>query len=153
MTRQDQDLSSFDHLNTRLGQIALAVPQVRGGVEFYPSALERGWRSARALTLAIAQMDVQGVSTRRVSAVLEKRCGTLEISSSQVSRAAASLDEELAQWRSRRLDAEGDPYLAVDARSEKVRQIVGRVLENKCIRASGLGFAKWVNASAVWEQR
>ena len=76
-------------LNTRLGQITLAAPQVRGGVDFYPSALERGARSERALTLAIAQMYVQGVSTRRVTAVLEKLCG-LEISSSQVSRAAAA---------------------------------------------------------------
>jgi len=51
------------------------VPQVRGGVQFYPSALEKGCRSERTLKLAIAEMYVQGVSTRRVTDVLEKMCG------------------------------------------------------------------------------
>ena len=87
---------------------------------FYSSALERGARSERALTPAIAQIYFQGVSTPRVTAVLEKLCG-LDISSSQVSHAAASLDEELAKCRSRRLDAEAYPHLALDARYEKVR--------------------------------
>ena len=123
-------------LNTRLGQLSLAVPQVRGGVDFYPSALERGARSERALTLAIAQMYVQGVSTHRVTAVLEKLCG-LDISSAQVSRAAASLDEELAKWRSRRLDAEAYPYLALDARYEKVR-VDGSVLSCAVLIAVGI---------------
>lgn len=123
-------------LNTRLGRLALAVPQVRGGVDFYPSALERGARSERALTLAIAQMYVQGVSTRRVTAVLEKLCG-LDISSAQVSRAAASLDEELAKWRSRRLDAEAYPYLALDARYEKVR-VEGTVISCAVLIAVGI---------------
>jgi transposase-like protein len=105
-------------LTTRIGQIPLSIPQVRGDVDFYPSALERGVRSERALKLAVAEMYVQGVSTRKVTDVLEKLCG-LEISSSQVSNASALLDEELSTWRSRPLDE--IPYLILDARYEKIR--------------------------------
>ena len=104
---------------TRVGELALKVPQVRGEVEFYPSALERGVRSERALKLAVAEMYVQGVSTRRVTEVLQKLCGGLEISSGQVSRVAQLLDEELSTWRRRPLDEV--PYLVLDARYEKVR--------------------------------
>jgi putative transposase len=105
-------------VSTRLGDICLAVPQVRGAVSFYPSALEKGLRSERALKLAIAEMYVQGVSTRKVTAVLEQLCG-LEITSTQVSRATAELDQELEKWRTRPLGSFA--YLIVDARYEKVR--------------------------------
>jgi putative transposase len=104
-------------VHSRLGKLQLRVPQTRG-IEFYPSALERGERSERALKLAVAEMYVQGVSTRKVAEITEQLCG-LEVSSSQVSRAAEMLDEELAAWRSRPL-AEV-PYLILDARYEKVR--------------------------------
>jgi transposase-like protein len=105
-------------MHSRLGALALEVPQVRGGVTFYPSALERGVRSERALTLALAEMYVQGVSTRKVTRIVEQLCG-LEVTSTQVSRAAALLDEQLEQWRKRPL---GEiPYLILDARYEKVR--------------------------------
>lgn len=103
---------------TRLGAVPLEVPQVRGGVEFYPSALERGVRSERALKLAIAEMYVQGVSTRKVTAVMQELCG-LEVSSAQVSRATSLLDEELGRWRDRPLGEM--PYVYLDARYEKVR--------------------------------
>lgn len=103
---------------TRMGDICFAVPQVRGDVTFYPSALEKGLRSERALKLAIAEMYIQGVSTRKVTAVLEALCG-LEVTSSQVSRATAELDQELAKWRNRPLGSFA--YLIVDARYEKVR--------------------------------
>lgn len=103
---------------TRLGALTFAVPQVRGDLEFYPSALEKGLRSERALKLAIAEMYVQGVSTRKVTAILEKMCG-LQITSSQVSRAAAELDGILQQWRERPLSSMR--YLILDARYEKVR--------------------------------
>jgi putative transposase len=102
---------------TRMGPITLAVPQARG-IEFYPSALEKGVRSERALKLAVAEMYVQGVSTRKVAAITEQLCGT-EISSAQVSRAAAALDAELKTWRDRPLGEM--PYLILDARYEKVR--------------------------------
>lgn len=104
-------------VETRIGPLTLQVPQARG-VEFYPSALERGVRSERALKLAVAEMYVQGVSTRRVTQVMEQLCG-LEVSSTQVSRAAKLLDDELTAWRQRPI-AE-IPYLVLDARYEKVR--------------------------------
>jgi putative transposase len=104
-------------LHTRLGAIEVRVPQTRG-VEFYPSALEKGVRSERALKLAVAEMYVQGVSTRKVAAITEELCG-LEVTSGQVSRAAKALDEELQEWRDRPLGE--TPYLILDARYEKVR--------------------------------
>ena len=79
-------------VNSRLGRLRMQVPQTRD-VEFYPSALERGERSERALKLAVAEMYVQGVSTRKVAEITQELCG-LEISSTQVSRAAELLDED-----------------------------------------------------------
>ena len=105
-------------LATRRGALTVEVPQVRGDVDFYPSALERGVRSERALKLAVAEMYVQGVSTRKVTQVLEQLCG-LEVSSTQVSRAARLLDDELTAWRTRPLGEV--PYVLLDARYEKVR--------------------------------
>lgn len=102
---------------TRLGAITVQVPQTRD-VEFYPSALEKGVRSERALKLAIAEMYVQGVSTRKVTEVMQQLCG-LDVSSAQVSRATQLLDEELKSWRQRSI---GEiRYLVLDARYEKVR--------------------------------
>jgi len=103
---------------TRLGPLTVQVPQVRGDVDFYPSALERGVRSERALKLAVAEMYVQGVSTRKVTGVMEQLCG-FEVSSTQVSRASQLLDEELTAWRHRPLGKMS--YLYVDARYEKMR--------------------------------
>ena len=119
---------------TRMGAITFAVPQVRGGIEFYPSALEKGLRSEQALKLALAEMYIQGVSTRKVSAVLEKLCG-LEISSTQVSQCSARLDTELTTWRNRPLGI--FPYVILDARYEKVR-LEGRVLDCAVLIALGI---------------
>ena len=83
--------------NLATGKALLKVPQVRG-MEFYPSCIEKGMRSERALKLAIAEMYVKGVSTRRVSDIVEILCGT-EVSSSQVSRLAKELDEEITSWK------------------------------------------------------
>ena len=105
-------------LNTRIGKLNLQVPQVRDS-SFYPSALDRGMRSERALKLAVAEMYVQGVSTRNVKKITEELCG-FEVSSTEVSRAAKLLDEELEQWRNRPLGA--CDYLYLDARYEKVRR-------------------------------
>lgn len=106
-------------LNSRVGRLSLSVPQVRGdGVEFYPSALDKGIRSERALKVALAEMYVQGVSTRKVTKVLEELCG-LEISSTEVSRCASLLDDELEKWRTRPL---GEiRFLMLDATYVKVR--------------------------------
>ena len=105
-------------LATRLGQITVAVPQVREG-GFYPQSLEKGARSERALKLALAEMYVRGVSTRKVAAITEQLCG-FSVSSGQVSQAAKELDATLEAWRQRPLAA--CPYLLLDARYEKVRQ-------------------------------
>jgi transposase-like protein len=104
-------------LKTRVGELQLAVPQVRGAT-FYPRALERGSRSEKALRLALAEMYVQGVSTSKVTKITEQLCGC-EISSSDVSRATALLDKDLAKWRERPLGQV--KYLILDARYEKVR--------------------------------
>jgi len=124
-------------VQTRLGQMTLDIPQVRGELDFYPSALERGQRSERALTVAIAEMYVRGVSTRRVSGILEKLAGTKEISATQVSKAAAQLDQELELWRNRPLDELAYPYLILDARYEKVRRD-GVVLDCAVLMAIGV---------------
>lgn len=121
-------------VNSRLGKLDLHVPQVRGDVQFYPSALEKGLRSERALTLAMAEMYVNGVSTRKVTNVLKELCG-LEITSTQVSRATKLLDEELVKWRHRPLGVV--PYLQLDARYEKVRND-GSVVSCAVLVATGV---------------
>jgi transposase-like protein len=105
-------------MRTRVGEITFAVPQVREG-GFYPQALEKGLRSERALTLALAEMYVQGVSTRKVNAITEQLCG-VNITSSAVSQAAGQLDAELAKWRERPLGEH--PFLFLDAYYEQVRE-------------------------------
>jgi transposase-like protein len=120
-------------VRTRMGEITFAVPQVREG-GFYPSALEKGLRSERALTITLAEMYVQGVSTRRVKAITEQLCG-VEISATQVSRATAQLDEVLQEWRERPLGEIS--YLYVDARYEKVRE-AGQVRDAAVLVASGI---------------
>jgi transposase-like protein len=104
-------------ITTRVGQVSVGVPQVRNG-DFYPSSLERGLRSERALKIALAEMYVHGVSTRKVAAITEALCG-VEVSSAQVSRCASELDATLSAWRNRPLG--GCVYLYLDARYESVR--------------------------------
>ena len=104
---------------TRWGELTFAVPQVRDS-RFYPSALDKGSRTAQALNLALAEMDVQGVATRKVCDSLVKLLGPeVSISSTQVSRAAETLEAGLAAWRARPLDA--TPYRFLEARYERVR--------------------------------
>lgn len=120
-------------VKTRVGELQLKVPQARN-VEFYPSSLEKGVRSERALKLAVAEMYVQGVSTRKVAKIAQELCGT-DISSMQVSRAAQLLDEELQGWRERALGE--TPYLLIDARYEKVRH-GGQVIDCALLVAIGV---------------
>ena len=120
-------------VNSRLGKLELHVPQTRDS-EFYPSALERGERSERALKLAVAEMYVQGVSTRKVAKITAELCG-LDVTSMQVSRAATLLDEELAIWRNRPLSQV--EYVILDARYEKVR-IDGSVRDCAVLIAIGV---------------
>ena len=77
-------------LSTRVGQLRIRIPQVRH-LDFYPRSLERGCRSEKALKLAIAEMYVMGVSTRKVTEITEQLCST-EISASQVSRISKLLN-------------------------------------------------------------
>lgn len=125
-------------VKSRLGELGLQIPKVRGlppGIEpFYPQSLERGERSERALKLAIAEMYIQGVSTRKVAAITKELCG-LEISSSQVSRLTQALDTELEVWRQRKL--EECPYVYLDARYEKVRH-GGQVISEALLYAIGV---------------
>ena len=119
---------------TRVGAIQFRVPQVRGDLDFYPQALEKGIRSEQALKLALAEMYVQGVSTRKVSAIVEELCGH-SVSSTQVSQCAARLDTQLLAWRERPLGA--FPYLFLDARYEKVRH-GGQLLDCAILIALGV---------------
>jgi len=120
---------------TRVGQLTFDVPQVRGG-GFYPSALEKGTRTEQALNIALAEMYVQGVSTRKVTDILVKLLGPeVSISSTQVSRAAEQLDTGLAAWRERPLDE--TPYLFLDARYERVRE-GGRLVDCAVLVATGI---------------
>lgn len=122
-------------LRTRVGDLELSVPQVRGCEPYHPSMFARWQRSERAVLVACAEMYYQGVSTRKVAEVLERMCGG-EISSSTVSRVAAELDEKLAQFRSRRLEGSEWPYLMIDARYEKVR-VEGRVISQAVLVVIG----------------
>ena len=120
-------------VKTRLGEITFDVPKVLDGI-FYPDALEKGLRNERALTLTHAEMYVQGVLTRRVKKVIEQMCSTA-ISSSQVSRSAAQLDETLEAWRNRPLEV--IRYLYLGARYEKVR-VDGQIRDAIILIASGV---------------
>jgi len=104
-------------LDLRVGRTVVQVPQTRDSA-FYPQSLEKGTRSERALKLALAEMYIQGVSTRKVAAITEQLCG-FEVTSTQVSRAMSELDGILQEWRERPLGEFA--YLYLDARYERVR--------------------------------
>jgi transposase-like protein len=120
-------------VHSRVGDLHLRVPQTRD-VAFYPQALERGVRSERALMAALAEMYVCGVSTRKVSQIVEKLCGR-RVSSAAVSRLTGQLDEELQRWRQRPLGQIA--YLVLDARYEHVRH-QGTVVDVAVLIAIGI---------------
>src|SRR5215475_7549034 len=105
-------------LITRVGKIELRFPQDRQG-RFRTEVFERYQRSEKALVAALAEMYVQGVSTRKVKAVTEELCGH-EFSASTISRCNEKLDQALEEFAQRPLEEEY-PYLILDARYEKVR--------------------------------
>jgi transposase-like protein len=113
-------------LNTRVGKLALRVPQARGTEPYSPMLFAKWERSERALLVACSEMYFMGVSTRKVKHVLEKMAG-FELSASTVSCVAQELDEKLTEFRQRRLDDETWPYLMVDATYVKVRKRGGVV--------------------------
>ena len=106
-------------LHTRVGTVNLRVPRDRDG-KFSTRLFERCQRSERALILALQEAYVTGVSTRKVSRITEKLCGT-QFSKDQVSRMAQALDGELDRWRRRPLDKDY-PFLVIDARYEYIRE-------------------------------
>jgi transposase-like protein len=106
-------------LRTRVGTLNLLVPQDREGT-FSTRLFSRYQRNEKALCLALMEMYVEGISTRKVKEVTEELCGT-SFSKSLVSQLAGSLDSELEAWRNRPLEARAYPYVFVDARYEKVR--------------------------------
>jgi putative transposase len=126
-------------LVTRVGKLELRVPQDRQG-RFRTEVFERYQRSEKALVGAMAEMYVQGVSTRKVKAITEELCGH-EFSASTISRINQTLDEELEKFSQRKLE-EAYPYLVLDARYEKVR-------EDGAIRSRAVLVAIGIN----WEGR
>jgi putative transposase len=105
-------------LITRIGKIELRVPQDRQG-RFSTELFERYQRSEKALMAGLAEMYVQGVSTRKVKAITEELIGH-SFSASSISAVVKKLDGELARFAHRRL-SETFPYLVLDARYDKVR--------------------------------
>jgi putative transposase len=119
-------------LITRVGRLELRVPQDRQG-RFSTQVFERYQRSEKALVLALAQMYVQGVSTRKVKAITEELCGH-SFSASAVSEISRCLDEQLEQFASRSLSSEEYPYLILDARYERVRE--GGVIRSRAVQVA-----------------
>ena len=121
--------------DTRAGTVELAIPRVRHG-SFLPSILEPRRRAEKALTAVVAQCYVEGVSTRRVDDVA-RAMGIDGISKSQVSRVCGELDEVVAAWRSRPLDAGPYAFVWLDALVVKVREH-GRVVNTAALVATGV---------------
>ena len=121
-------------LVTRVGTLELRVPQDRLG-RFSTELFERYQRSEKALVGTLAEMYVQGVSTRKVKAVTEALCGHT-FSASSISAINKSLDESLKAFAERRL-GESYPYLILDARYEKVRE-AGVIVSQAVLIAVGV---------------
>jgi putative transposase len=121
-------------LITRVGKLELRVPQDRGG-RFSTELFERYQRSERALVATLAEMYVQGVSTRKVKAITEELCGHA-FSASSISAINKRLDESLAAFAGRPLQ-EPFAYLILDARYEKVRE-AGIVASQAVLIAVGI---------------
>ncbi len=115
-------------LITRVGTLELRVPQDRGG-RFSTALFERYQRSEKALVGALAEMYVQGVSTRKVKAITEELCGH-EFSASSISAINKALDASLAAFAERPLP-DPYPYLILDARYERVRE--NDVVESRAV--------------------
>ena len=111
-------------LSTRVGTLVLRVPQTRDG-SFSPELFRRYQRSEQALVLALMEMVVQGVSTRKVAAITEELCGT-RFSKSTVSTLSAGLDARVHAWRERKL-SEPILILLIDALMIRVRKAEGVV--------------------------
>ena len=123
-------------LKTRVGELALEVPQARGTEPYSPMLFAKWQRSERALLVACAEMYFMGVSTRKVKYVL-KKMGGFELSAGTVSCVAQELDEKLTEFRRRRLDDHTWPYVMVDATYVKVRKR-GHVVSQAVLVVAGI---------------
>ncbi len=134
-------------LKTRVGQLELRIPKDREG-RFQPSLFERYERSEKALVLALIEMYVHGVSTRKVSRIVEELCGHL-LSASAVSLVTKKMDTELAAWRQRSLADRRYPYLVIDAHSERVRR-EGAVRSTAVLWVVGISSDGYREHLGVW---
>lgn len=133
-------------LTTRVGRLELLVPKDREG-RFQTELFEKYQRSEKALVQTIAEMYVQGVSTRKVKKITEELCG-LEISKSQVSALVKGLDAEVQHWRMRPL-TKSYPYLVVDARGERIRRD-GTVIPQSALVVVGIDAEGYRETLGVW---
>ena len=132
---------------TRVGTLTLRIPRDRAGA-FAPSLFARYQRSEQAFMLALAEMYVQGVSTRKVTQVVETLCG-VHISASEVSALVKRLDQELVAWRRRSLAETRYPYLVFDAHHEQVRR-EGHVRSTAMLWVIGVTAAGFREHLGVW---
>jgi putative transposase len=122
--------------DTRVGSIELAIPKLRRGSYFPDWLLDPRRRAEKALVAVVAECYVRGVSTRRVDGLV-KTLGIEGLSKSQVSRMAAELDEMVAEFRNRPLDAGPYTYVWMDALTQKVRE-GGRIVNVAVVIAVGV---------------
>jgi putative transposase len=129
-------------LTTRVGPLVLHVPQVRDG-SFSPALFARDQRSEQALILALMEMVLNGVSTRKVTAITEELCGT-RFSRSTVRQLCTALDRRVHAWNERPLDSHAYPFIIVDALVVKVRR-------DHAVRATSALMVSGVNANGQRE--
>lgn len=129
-------------LTTRVGKLTLRVPRFRDGA-FSTELFARYQRSEQALVLALMEMVINGVSTRKVTQVTEELCGA-EFSKSTVSELCKELDPIIQEWAQRTLTGREYPFLLVDAMYVKVR-------EDGRVRSRGVMIATGINDSGLRE--
>src|SRR5690625_366545 len=120
---------------TRIGTLELKVPRTRDG-KFSPTVFERYQRNEKALLVSMLEMYISGVSTRKVSNIVEQLCGS-SVSKSFVSKLTAELDPMVQEWRNRSLSETTFPYIVTDVLYIKVRED-NRVVSKSCHIAIGI---------------
>ncbi|MHC5269502.1 IS256 family transposase [Enterococcus sp. LJL98] len=134
--RQSQRNGYYErNYTTRIGTLELKVPRTRDG-KFSPTIFERYQRNEKALLASMIEMYVSGVSTRRVSKIVEELCGK-SVSKSFVSSLTEQLDPMVSEWQNRLLSEKDYPYLMTDVLYIKVRE-ENRVLSKSCHIAIGI---------------
>lgn len=132
---------------TRAGTIELEIPRDRSG-NFSPSLFEKYERTEQAFMLAMIEMYFQGVSTRKITKVVEELCGT-SVSASTVSNLTRKLDVPLEAWRRRKLEHDKYLYLVVDAHYEDVRR-EGQVMSTAALWVIGIKENGYREHLGVW---